>query len=328
MAEPPRLLDRVRTAIRTRHYSRRTEDAYVGWIRRYILFHGKRHPAAMGPDQVNAYLSHLAVHERVSPSTQAQALCALLFLYRHVLADPLPWLDEIVRARRRERLPAVLTRGEVRRLLGAMEGTPRLVAGVLYGGGLRLLEALRLRVKDLDFAANLIIVRQGKGDKDRRTILPEALKPELRAHVEWARRIHQKDLARGLGAVELPHALQRKHPNAEREFAWQWVFPATRMWCDRVTGARGRHHLDESVIQRAVRAAVQKTGLDKRASSHTLRHSFATHLLEDGYDIRTVQELLGHADVRTTMIYTHVLQQMGKRSMRSPLDGLAEGEER
>lgn len=326
MAEPPRLLDRVRAAIRTRHYSRRTEEAYVGWIRRFILFHGKRHPAAMGADQVNAFLSHLAVRERVSPSTQAQALCALLFLYRHVLADPLPWLDEIVRARRTERLPAVLTRGEVRRLLGALEGTPRLVAGVLYGGGLRLLEALRLRVKDLDFAANLIIVRQGKGDKDRRTILPDALKSELRAHVEWARRLHQRDLARGLGV--LPHALQRKMPNAEHELAWQWVFPATRLWRDPATGARGRHHLDESVIQRAVREAVCKTGLDKRASSHTLRHSFATHLLEDGYDIRTVQELLGHADVRTTMIYTHVLQQMGRRSTRSPLDGLVDDEDR
>lgn len=278
----------------------------------------------MGADEVNAFLTHLAVQDRVSASTQAQALCALLFLYRHVLDDPLPWLDEIVRARRRRRPPEVLTRGEVRRVLGCMEGTPRLIAGLLYGGGLRLLEALRLRVKDVDFAANVVTVRQGKGGKDRRTILPASVKDALRVHVEQVRRVHRRDLGRGLGAVYLPEALQRKYPNAAREFGWQYLFPAARLWRDPVTGATGRHHIDESVMQKAMKAAVRAAEIDKPAGCHTLRHSFATHLLEDGYDIRTVQELLGHADVRTTMIYTHVLQQMGKRAMRSPLDALEE----
>jgi integron integrase len=327
MSEPPRLLDRIRMAVRTRHYSIRTEEAYVAWAKRYILFHNKKHPSAMGAEEVNAFLSHLAVSQRVSASTQAQALCALIFLYRHVLEDPLPWLDEIVRARRRRRLPVVLARGEVRRLLGAMSGTPRLIASILYGGGLRVLEALRLRVKDVDFAANLIVVRQGKGDKDRRTILPAGTKESLRLQIEQARRVHRRDLARGLGAVWLPDALQRKYPNAPREFAWQYVFPSTRLWTDPVTGARGRHHLDESVVQRAIRQAGREVGLDKPAGCHTLRHCFATHMLEDGYDIRTVQELLGHADVRTTMIYTHVLEQMGRRTMRSPLDTLERSEE-
>ena|SRR5688572_427444 len=322
MAEPPKLLDRMRAAIRLRHYGRRTEEAYVGWVKRFILFHGKKHPAAMGADEVNAFLNHLAVERRVSASTQSQALCALIFLYRHVLEDPLQWMDEIVRAQRRERLPLVLVKSEVRTLLGAMEGVPRLVASVLYGGGLRLLEALRLRVKDVDFAANMIVVRQGKGDKDRRTLLPEGLKEPMRRQIEQARRIHQRDLRLGLGAVWLPDALAMKYRNAAREFPWQWVFPATRLWTDPVTGARGRHHLDESVIQRAVRRGVRSAGLDKPAACHTLRHCFATHLLEDGYDIRTVQELMGHADVRTTMIYTHVLQQMGRRGIRSPLDQL------
>ena len=324
MQDPPKLLDRVRIAIRTRHYSRRTEEAYVAWIRRFIFFHHKRHPAAMGAEEVNAFVSHLATAGRVSASTQAQALCALLFLYRHVLDDPLPWLDEIVRAQRKRRPPEVLSRDEVRRVLGAMKGVPRLVCGLLYGGGLRLLEALRLRVKDIDLAANLLVVRQGKGGKDRRTILPASMKDALRSHIEQVRRIHQRDLGRGLGAVFLPDALQRKYPSANREFGWQWVFPATRVWIDAETGARGRHHLDESVVQRAMKVAVRTAAIDKFAVCHTLRHSFATHLLEDGYDIRTVQELLGHADVRTTMIYTHVLQQMGKRAMRSPLDGLVE----
>jgi integron integrase len=325
MADPPKLLDRMRASIRARHYGRRTEEAYVGWVKRFIFFHGKKHPAAMGADEVNAFLTHLAVDRRVSASTQSQALCALLFLYRHVLDDPLKWMDEIVRAQRRERLPMVLTREEVGSLLGGMEGTPRLVASVLYGGGLRLLEALRLRVKDIDFGANLIMVRQGKGDKDRRTILPEGLKEPLRRQIDWARRVHSRDLGMGLGAVWLPDALAMKNTSAPREFAWQWVFPATRLWIDPKSGARGRHHLDESVIQKAVRRAVKAARLDKPAVCHTLRHCFATHLLEDGYDIRTVQELMGHADVRTTMIYTHVLQQMGRRSLRSPLDQLEGG---
>ncbi|MDP9191378.1 MAG: integron integrase [Acidobacteriota bacterium] len=322
MADPPRLLDRVREAIRTRHYSRRTEEAYVGWIRRFILHHNKKHPAAMGADEVNAFLSHLAVAGNVSASTQAQALSALVFLYRHVLDDPLPWLDEIVRATRPARLPVVLSRGEVGALLARLHGTERLVASVLYGGGLRLLEALRLRVKDIDFAANLLVVRQGKGDKDRRTMLPESLRSALRDQIADVRRIHHRDLANGFGDVWLPEALSRKYPAAGRELAWQYVFPASRISLDPREGVRRRHHLDESAVQRAVKAAVRAAEIHKHAGCHTLRHSFATHLLEDGYDIRTIQELLGHADVKTTMIYTHVLQRTGGRGVRSPMDTL------
>ncbi len=280
----------------------------------------------MGAEEVNAFLTHLAVAGRVSASTQGQALSALVFLYRHVLDDPLPWLAEIVRARRTRRLPVVHTREEVRRLLGGMKEPSRLVASILYGGGLRLLEALRLRVKDVDFAANLLLVREGKGSKDRRTILPESLKSALRGQVAEVRRLHERDLGRGLGEVALPDALCRKYPNAGRELAWQWLFPATRIWRNPESGARGRHHLDESVVQRAFKQALRGAHppIDKPASCHTLRHSFATHLLEDGYDIRTIQELLGHSDVRTTMIYTHVLQEMRDRGMRSPLDRLEE----
>jgi len=325
MSDPPRLLDRVREAVRTRHYSRRTEEAYVGWIRRYILHHGKTHPAAMGADEVNAFLTHLAVQERVSASTQSQALSALVFLYRHVLDDPLPWLEDVVRAVRPRRLPVVLSREEVGLLLGAMEGVPRLVASVLYGGGLRLLEALRLRVKDVDFAANLLVVRDGKGAKDRRTMLAASLREPLRAQIDVVRRTHRSDVAAGAAEVWLPDALERKYPGAGRELAWQYVFPAARLSVDPRSGARRRHHLDESAVQRAVKGALRGAGIDRLAGCHTLRHSFATHLLEDGYDIRTIQELLGHADVKTTMIYTHVLQQAGGRGVRSPLDGLGGG---
>ncbi|HEV7238060.1 MAG TPA: integron integrase [Thermoanaerobaculia bacterium] len=325
MADPPRLLDRVREAIRTRHYSRRTEEAYVGWIRRYILHHGKMHPAAMGAVEVNAFLSHLAVAGHVSASTQAQALSALVFLYRHVLDDPLPWLDEIVRATRPRRLPVVLSREEVGALLAQLENTPRLVASILYGGGLRLLEALRLRVKDVDFAANLLVVREGKGNKDRRTMLPESLRAALKVQVGAVRRLHDRDLARGFGDVWLPDALSRKYPGAGRELAWQYVFPAARISFDPRGGVQRRHHFDESSIQRAVKSAVRAARIAKNAGCHTLRHSFATHLLEDGYDIRTIQELLGHADVKTTMIYTHVLQQTGGRGVRSPMDTLLTG---
>jgi integron integrase len=324
MQEPPRLLDRVRIATRTRHYSRRTEEAYVGWARRFILFHGKRHPAALGAEEVNAFLSHLAVEGRVSASTQAQALCALVFLYRHVLDDRLPWIDDIVRADRPKKLPVVLTRGEVRALLGAMRGTPRLVAAILYGGGLRLLEALRLRVKDVDFAARLLVVREGKGAKDRRTMLPDTLQEALRSQIESVRRIHRRDLAAGHGEVWLPDALERKYVSAGREFAWQYVFPASRLSVDPRSGVERRHHLDESAVQRAVKEAGRSEGIDKHAGCHTLRHSFATHLLENGHDIRTIQELLGHADVATTMIYTHVLQRSGGRGVRSPLDAIGE----
>lgn len=323
MADPPKLLDRVREAIRVRHYSRRTEDAYVGWIRRYILYHGKKHPAAMGAEEVNAFLSFLAVEENVSASTQAQALSALVFLYRHVLDDPLPWIEDIVRASRPRRLPVVFSREEVAALLGSMESTARLVASILYGGGLRLLEALRLRVKDVDFAANLLVVREGKGSKDRRTMLPETLRPALHEQIAVVRRLHARDVAAGAGEVWLPDAMSRKDPGAARQLAWQYVFPASRLSLDPRSGVWRRHHLDESAVQRAVKAAVRAAGIEKRGGCHALRHSFATHLLEDGYDIRTIQELLGHADVKTTMIYTHVLQQTGGRGVRSPMDTLA-----
>jgi len=321
----PRLLDTVRDALRLRHYSRRTERAYLGWIRRYIVFHAKRHPAEMGAAEVSRFLSSLAVEGRVSASTQNQALAALLFLYGPVLGVELPWLDELVRAVRPERLPVVLSRDEVRAVLLVLRGTPRLMAVLLYGAGLRLLECARLRVKDLDFAANQIVVRSGKGDRDRVTLLPAVVRPALERQLARVRAQHERDLRAGAGWVELPHALARKYPNAGREWAWQWVFPATRTYTERTTSQRRRHHLHETVVQRAVYRAVREAGLTKPASCHTFRHSFATHLLEDGYDIRTVQELLGHRDVRTTMIYTHVLNR-GPAGVRSPLDGLVEGE--
>ncbi len=318
-APAPRLFDRVRGALRAHHYSRRTEEAYVAWIRRYIFFHGKRHPAEMGAPEITRFLTSLAVDGKVAASTQNQALSALLFLYRAVLELEVPWLDGLVHARRPERLPVVLTRDEVRAVLQRLEGAPRLMAYLLYGAGLRLLECCRLRVQDVDFGANQIVVRAGKGDKDRVTMLPGVVKGDLVRHVELTRAQHQRDLERGAGWVELPTALARKYPTAGREWAWQWVFPATRMYLDRASGERRRHHLHESVLQRAVKDAVQRAGLGKRAGPHTLRHSFATHLLEDGHDIRTVQELLGHRDVSTTMIYTHVLNR-GPAAVRSPAD--------
>jgi len=317
--QQPRLLDRVRAALRARHYSRRTEKAYVHWIKRYIFFHGKRHPAEMGAAEVTAFLTALAVRDRVAASTQNQALNALLFLYREILGVELPWLDGLVRAKRPQHLPTVLTREEVRTVLEQLDRAPRLMALLLYGAGLRLLECCRLRIKDVDFATNQITIRDGKGSKDRVTMLPSAVKIDLARHVERARALHQRDLAAGAGWVELPWALGRKYPNAGREWAWQWVFPATRLYVDPSTGQRRRHHLHESVVQRAVREAVLKAGLAKKATCHTLRHSFATHLLEDGHDIRTVQELLGHQDVSTTMIYTHVLNR-GPAAVRSPAD--------
>ena len=317
--QQPRLLDRVRAALRARHYSRRTEKAYVHWIKRYIFFHGKRHPAEMGAAEVTAFLPALAVRDRVAASTQNQALNALLFLYREILGVELPWLDGLVRAKRPQHLPTVLTREEVRTVLEQLDRAPRLMALLLYGAGLRLLECCRLRIKDVDFATNQITIRDGKGSKDRVTMLPSAVKIDLARHVERARALHQRDLAAGAGWVELPWALGRKYPNAGREWAWQWVFPATRLYVDPSTGQRRRHHLHESVVQRAVREAVLKAGLAKKATCHTFRHSFATHLLEDGHDIRTVQELLGHQDVSTTMIYTHVLNR-GPAAVRSPAD--------
>jgi integron integrase len=317
---PPRLLDRVRAAIRLRHYSPRTEKAYAGWIRRFILFHGKRHPSEMGEAEISRFLSHLAVARKVSASTQNQALSALLFLYRDVLGRELPWMDGIVRAKRPLRLPVVLTRDEVAALLRGMSGVEHLMASLLYGGGLRLLECCRLRVKDLDLARCEITIREGKGGKDRVTLLPTRLVATLSAHLERVKAQHERDLASGLGSIELPLALDRKYPRAAFEWGWQWVFPATRFYLDQESGRRRRHHLHESVLQRAVREAAIRARLSRPATCHALRHSFATHLLENGYDIRTIQELLGHRDVSTTMIYTHVLNR-GGRGVRSPLDG-------
>jgi integron integrase len=320
--QPPRLLDRARLAIRARHYSPKTEEAYVAWIKRYIFFHGKRHPGEMGADEVTRFLSSLALHGRVSASTQNQALSALLFLYQEVLQQDLPRLDGIVRAKRPSRLPVVLTQAEVQAVLAHLRGTPRIMATLFYGAGLRLMECARLRVKDVDFASNQILVRDGKGQKDRATLLPATSKTDLARHLEAIRQQHQRDLSQGAGWVALPGALERKYPNAGREWAWQWIFPATSCYVDRETGKRRRHHLHESVIQRAMKEAVCRAGIAKPATPHTLRHSFATHLLEDGYDIRTVQELLGHSDVSTTMIYTHVLNR-GPAAVRSPADRLA-----
>jgi integron integrase len=307
--------------MRLRHLSPRTEEAYLGWMRRFYRFHGGRDPEQLGAEHVTAFLNALAIRSRVSASTQNQALTALLFLYRDVLRVELSWLDDLVHAKVPSRLPVVLSEEEVRSVLGQMEGVPRLMASLLYGCGLRLLECCRLRVKDIDFGRNHVMVRSGKGDKDRLTMLPGALKRELAAHLEATRAQHQRDLSNGAGWVELPGALARKLPAAGREWPWQWAFPATRPYFDRETGQRRRHHLHETVVQRAVRRAVLASGIPKRATCHTFRHSFATHLLEHGSDIRTVQELLGHKDVATTMIYTHVLNR-GPAGVRSPIDRL------
>ena len=314
----PRLLDQMRDRIRYKHYSIRTETAYLDWARRYILFHGKRHPAAMGAGEVEAFLTHLAVHGNVAASTQNQAKSALLFLYREVLDVELPWLDGVQSAKRPQRLPVVLTEDEVAALLDRMTSTTGLIAKLLYGAGLRLLEAARLRVKYLDFARLEILVRDGKGAKDRVTVLPDPLVDPLRAQLAVAKALHQRDLGDGFGEVYLPFALARKYPTAAREWMWQYVFPADRLSRDPRSTTRRRHHIDEQHVQRAVRVALREAGIDKPATPHTLRHSFATHLLQAGYDIRTVQELLGHRDVQTTMIYTHVLNR-GGRGVLSPL---------
>lgn len=321
VAPKRRLLDQVRDAIRVRHYSRRTEETYVDWIRRFILFHDKRHPADMGASEVAQFLSHLALRTHVSASTQNQALSAVLFLYRDVLGCDLGLVEGIVRAKPSSRLPVVLTKEEVKRLLDQLDGTAWLVAVLLYGSGLRLAECLELRVKDVDFAASQITVRAGKGRKDRVTTLPAAVKDRLARHLAQVREQHARDVARGFGRVVLPDALGQKYPDAATAWAWQFVFPAGRVCRDPRWGAPTRFHLHESAIQRAVAQAVRRAGMTKRASAHVLRHSFATHLLEDGYDIRTVQELLGHTDVSTTMIYTHVLNR-GALGVRSPADRL------
>lgn len=318
-ARSPRLLDRMRSRMRRLGLSLRTEEVYVGWVRRFILANAKRHPRDMGSREVERFLTGLAVHGHVSASTQNQALSALLFLYREVLQQELPWMDGIHRAKRPKRLPVVLSREEVAALLGEMEGVTWLMASLLYGAGLRLMECVRLRVQDVDFVRREITVRQGKGGKDRRTMLPASSAEALQEQMAEARRVHKRDLEAGFGAVWLPDALARKYPGAAREWAWQYVFPASARSTDPRSGVTGRHHLDETVLQRAVKQAVRRAGIDKPATCHTLRHSFATHLIEGGYDIRTVQELLGHKDVATTQIYTHVLNR-GGRGVLSPLD--------
>jgi integron integrase len=317
--EAPRLLEQVREAIRVRHYSIRTEQTYVGWIKRFILFHGKRHPRDMGGQEVQQFLSHLAVAGHVAASTQSQALSAVLFLYQQVLKQDIGWLDDVVRAKQPQRVPVVLTQDEVKAVLAHLSGTTWIMATLLYGAGLRLLECLRLRVKDVDFTYNQIVVRDGKGRKDRVTMLPQQVKAPLRRHLHDVQQLHVQDVQAGAGHVYLPYALERKYPNASREWIWQYVFPAARPSRDPRTGIIRRHHIHKLVLQRAVHAAVRKANIPKPASAHTLRHSFATHLLEVGYDIRTVQELLGHKDVSTTMIYTHVLHR-GGHGVKSPAD--------
>ncbi|HVN79816.1 MAG TPA: integron integrase [Terriglobia bacterium] len=323
--EKPRLLDQLRAAIRVRHYSIRTEESYVRWVREFILFHHKRHPEDLGEAEVSRYLTHLAVNHKVTASTQNQALSALLFLYRNVLKRELGQFKDIEKAKRPQRLPMVFTREEVRAVLAQLEGTEWLMASLLYGAGLRLMECLRLRTKDLDFSYRQVVVRDGKGQKDRVTPLPEALIKPLQRHLERVKALHTADLKEGFGEVYLPDALARKYPNACREWGWQYVFPSSKRSVDPRSGAVRRHHQDENTLQRAVGAAVRRAGLIKPGSCHTFRHSFATHLLEDGYDIRTVQELLGHQDVRTTMIYTHVMNKGGK-GVRSPLDSIEVGQ--
>lgn len=315
----PRLLDEMRRVLRLKHYSIRTEAVYVGWVRRFVLFHGKRHPREMGAAEVEQFLSELAVHGEVAASTQNQALSALLFLYRDVLGVELPWLDGVIRAKRPVRVPTVLSRDEVTRALACMDGRPWLLASLLYGTGMRLMEALRLRVKDVDFDRGEIVVRDGKGGKDRHTMLPRVLAESMRREIDRAVALHAADLAAGFGKVWLPFALARKYPNAASEFGWQYVFPSTKRSLDPRSGEERRHHFDARILSRALKRGVREAGIVKPVSAHTLRHSFATHLLESGQDIRTVQELLGHKDVATTQIYTHVLNR-GGMGVVSPLD--------
>jgi integron integrase len=313
------LLDQVRAVARMRRLSYRTETTYIHWIRRFILFHDKRHPRELGPEHVRAFLSNLAVSLDVAASTQNVALNAILFLYRDVLRTELPIVEGIERAKQPARLPTVFTRAEALAVIDQLEGPTRIMAALLYGSGLRVMECLRLRVKDIEFTNSQIIVRDGKGAKDRVTLLPRSVAEPLAEHLRATQILHKHDLAAGYGAVHLPHALERKYANASREWAWQFVFPSHKRSPDPKTGVIRRHHAHESVLQRAVKAAIRAAGIQKHASCHTFRHSFATHLLEDGYDIRTVQELLGHADVRTTMIYTHVVN-LGPKAVHSPLD--------
>jgi integron integrase len=318
VTKAPKLIDQMRQAMRIKHYSLRTEKSYINWVRRYIYFHNKRHPREMGATEVQSFLSDLAVQRRVSASTQNQALNALVFLYKQVLKKELGVIDA-VRARRPKRLPVVLTQEEVQKILSLLSGVNHLIVSLLYGSGLRLMECLRLRVKDIDFAAKHIVVRDGKGFKDRITVLPESVIPKLKEHLVRIKALHEYCLKNGYGDVELPFALIHKYPNAAQQWGWQYVFPARNISSDPRKGARRRHHIHESVLQRAVKKAVKLSGIAKPAGCHTMRHCFATHLLESGTDIRTVQELLGHNDVKTTMIYTHVMKKPGI-DVRSPLD--------
>ena len=321
-SQPPqgkKILEQVSDAIRLKHYSYRTEQTYREWIKRYILFHHKRHPSEMGPPEIQAFLSHLATEKNIAASTQNQALSAILFLYRHVLLKPIDIPTDIIRAEKSKTLPTVLTHPEAVAVIREMKGVPQLMAKILYGSGLRLMECLRLRVKDIDFGNHQIIVRDGKGEDDRLTILPDSLIPELQLYLQTVTLIHQKDLKAGFGEVYLPYALARKYPTAAREWIWQYLFPALSPSVDPVSKKTMRHHADPSVLQKAIRQAAKAAGVAKPVSPHTFRHSFATHLLQNGYDIRTVQELLGHKDVKTTMIYTHVLQR-GGLAVKSPLD--------
>ncbi len=314
-------MPRLHRALRTRHYSPRTEESYCNWIRRYVYFHKVRNPAEMSEPEINAFLTHLAVKEQVSASTQNQALSAILFLYRHVLGRRVTDLSGAIRAKRSRRLPVVMDRKEVQILLSHLTGDLWLMASLMYGAGLRVSECLQLRVQEIDFSSREVLVREGKGGKDRRTMLPEALVSPLAEHLKQVRATHERDLADGWGQVALPNALDRKYPKASTEWRWQWVFPQRKRWRNPKTGQEGRHHVDATILQRAVRAAVRMAGITKHVGCHTFRHCFATHLLETGYDIRTIQELLGHRDVRTTMIYTHVLNK-GGRGVRSPMDAL------
>jgi integron integrase len=317
--QEPKLLERLREAIRTRHYSIRTEEAYLYWAEKYIRFHGLQHPAALGAPELESFLTYLAVSRNVAASTQSQALSAILFLYREVLGIDLPWLKDVTRAKKPRRLPVVLTPEEVHLVLAELEGSTALMARLLYGSGMRLMECVRLRVKDIDFRRGEILVREAKGNKDRVTMLPRTVEEALTLHLQRVKALHEEDLAAGHGQVWLPHALAVKKPHAPREWGWQYVFPSSRLSVDPRSGVVRRHHVDEKALQRAIKSALARTGIVKPATTHSLRHSFATHLLERGHDIRTVQELLGHADVSTTQIYTHVLNR-GGLGVRSPLD--------
>jgi integron integrase len=314
----PRLLEQVRTHLKVNHYSKKTEEAYIGWIKRYILFHNKRHPNEMGKDEIQKFINHLAVEQNVSSSTQNQALQAILYLYKNILNNNVGWLDDIKHATRIKHLPVVFSRNETTKIFEHLNGIPKLVVSLLYGSGLRLSEALSLRIKDIDFEYKQIIVRDGKGEKDRHTVLPSSIIPELKKHLNEVYKQHKKDLSKGKGETILPYALNKKYPNAAKEFGWQYVFPADKFIKHNDSGKIIRWHIHDSTIQRAVKDAIKKAGIIKQGSPHTFRHSFATHLLENGYDIRTIQELLGHRSVKTTMIYTHVLNR--GLGVKSPLD--------